>query len=93
MAPAEVPHQDQSAEMHKVAVDNSDNTNPETMVSPLQQKLELLKKAAGVESMYDAAGCGAGGSTEADELDAIKKNAGLRVITVNTAAEDNDFEA
>ena len=43
--------------------------------------------------MYDAAGCGAGGSTEADELDAIKKNAGLRVITVNTAAEDNDFEA
>jgi hypothetical protein len=43
----------------------------ETMVSPLQQELELLKKATGVESMYD--------DCEEEELTIIKKNAGIPV--------------
>lgn len=43
----------------------------ETMVSPLQQELELLKKATGVESMYD--------NCEEEELTIIKKNAGIPV--------------
>jgi hypothetical protein len=42
--------------------------NP-VMVPPLQAKIEILKKSEGIPNVYD----GEGG----DELDAIKKNAGL----------------
>jgi hypothetical protein len=53
--------------------------DPTTMVPPLQQKIELLKKAAGEDSYADAreklthAG-------EHDELDDIKRIAGLTVM-------------
>lgn len=43
----------------------------ETMVPPLQQELELLKKATGVDNMYD--------EPEDEELTIIKKNAGIPV--------------
>ena len=39
-----VPHQDQSAELHPVEVDNVDDTDSNLMVPPLQQKLELMKR-------------------------------------------------
>ena len=41
------------AELVPVDVDNVDHTERHTFVAPLQQKLELLKKATGVESIYD----------------------------------------
>ena len=53
--------------------------DPTTMVPPLQQKIEILKKAAGEDSYADAreklthAG-------EHDELDDIKRIAGLTVM-------------
>ena len=53
--------------------------NPVTMVPPLQQKMNILKKAAGKDSYADAreklthAG-------ENDELDDIKRIAGLTVM-------------
>jgi hypothetical protein len=51
----QVPHQDQSAKLHPVQATNDEhvdvNTTPQ--VGPLQQKLELLKKAAGIDSAYD----------------------------------------
>jgi hypothetical protein len=84
-APAEVPKQIQSPEFHKVAVANVEQGEPySTMTSPLQQKLELLKKAAGVESAYDEE-CG-----DTDPLDQMKKMAGLQTAMV--ASEDNDIE-
>ena len=51
----QVPHQDQSAQLHQVepANDEQSDINTQPMVGPLQQKLELLKKAAGVDSAYD----------------------------------------
>ena len=52
-----------------------------TMVPPLQQKIEILKKSQGIDNVYDE---------QADELDQVKKNAGLAVIT--TAEEDEPFE-
>lgn len=51
-------------------------------VPPLQAKLELLKKATGVESEYD---------DEGDELGAIKKLSGIHPIAVHIASEDNDI--
>ena len=56
-------------------------TEPEIMVPPLQQKIEILKKSQGIDNVYDE---------HTDELDAIKRNAGLAVIT--TAEEDEPFE-
>ena len=45
----EVPKQIQAPKFHKVEVPSEEQGEPySTMVSPLQQKLELLKKAAGV---------------------------------------------
>ena len=52
-----------------------------TMLPPLQQKIEILKKSQGIDNVYDE---------QADELDQFKKNAGLAVIT--TAEEDEPFE-
>lgn len=84
---AEVPKQVQAPQFHKVDVANDEQGNPHaTMVSPLQQKLELLKKAAGVESAYDSEDeC-----AETDPLDQMKKMAGLQTVMV--ASEDNDIE-
>jgi hypothetical protein len=60
-----------------------DNTTDDvgTMVPPLQQKIEILKKSQGIDNIYDE---------QADELNQVKKNAGLAVIT--TAEEDEPFE-
>ena len=44
------------------------------MVPPLQQKHELLKKVAGVENAYDQE---AGGNQQPDDLDRMKKMAGI----------------
>ena len=56
------------------------------MIPPLQQKLELLKKAVGVPSAFDQDGNGV-----PDELDAIRKNAGINPAVVHVAGEDNDI--
>lgn len=82
---AEVPKQVQAPKFHKVEVSNDEQGDPySTMTSPLQQKLELLKKAAGVESAYDDdEECGCDG---ADPLDQMKKMAGIQVVA--QAGED-----
>ena len=56
------------------------------MVPPLQAKLELLKKGVGVPSAYDQDGNGV-----PDELDAIKKNAGINPAVIHIASDDNDI--
>ena len=53
------------------------------MVPPLQQKIEILKKSQGMDNIYDQ-------SAEEDELDVVKRNAGLAIIT--TAEEDEPVE-
>jgi hypothetical protein len=53
------------------------------MVPPLQQKHELLKKVAGVENAYDQE---AGGDQQPDDLDRMKKMAGIVI-----AGQENDI--
>lgn len=53
------------------------------MVTPLQAKLELLKKATGVDNVYDDEG--------SDELDDIKKLTGIQAVVQHESSEDNDI--
>ena len=65
-----------------------DHTNDETggiMGPPLQQKMELLKKVAGVDSVFDN-----GEEAPSDELEVMKRNAGVPTLTM-IASEDNDI--
>ena len=55
-----------------------------TFVPPLQAKLEILKKSEGIPNVYD------GADQEGDELDTIKKHAGLTTAQ-KIASEDNDI--
>ena len=52
------------------------------MIPPLQQKLEILKKSAGMDSAMDS---------NPDELDDIKKLTGVRAVIQHVAGEDNDI--
>ena len=61
----------------------SDDTG--MMVPPLQQKIELHKKAHGLDNVYDQSNDGT-----PDELTIIKRNAGIASIT--TPDEDEPFE-
>lgn len=94
------------ASLTPVEVDHSDNSEGETMIYPLQQKLELLKKAVGVDSAFDDhkedhdeedCGCGCGGDCDIasdgydDEISIMRKNAGMPVAATMVASEDNDI--
>jgi hypothetical protein len=75
------------AQLQPVEVDNADHTDDAVMIAPLQQKIELLKKSVGVPNAFDGAETGA-----PDELDIIKKNAGVSPIAIQLAEEDEPFE-
>ena len=75
----------QHAELAPVEVDNTDGTEPTTMVPPLQVKIELLKKATGVENHYDTP-CD---SAEDAELALMKQRAGIPVVAVHELADDD----
>ena len=64
------------------------------MIPPLQQKLELVKKMAGEESIYDPVCDECGHSPcdcepEEDQLSVIRRNAGLATLV---ADEDEPYE-
>jgi hypothetical protein len=85
----------QHAELAPVEVDTTDNTETTTFIAPLQAKLELLKKATGVGSVYDEQGCDCGCDPcecVPDELDVIKQNAGIPVVAVSEMSDDEPFE-
>lgn len=67
----------------EVSVEPGDNGSGEVFVPPLQAKIELLKKSAGVSSFYDNEG--------GDELDDIKKLTGIDAVMQQEASEDNDI--
>ena len=77
--------QDQPAEPKDFAQPEQDDDNAQAvMIPPLQQKLELLKKAVDVPNIFDQDDNGV-----PDELDAIKKNAGVNQAVIHIAS-DND---
>ena len=62
---------------------NNDNSaDADIFVPPLQAKLEILKKSVGLDNVYDGQG---------DELDQMKKMAGLPHAVQQEASEDNDI--
>ena len=67
-------------------VDNEQDSSEDqaVMINPQQAKLELLKKGVGVESVYD--------DESEDELNAIKKNAGISPAVIQLAADDDPME-
>lgn len=69
--------------------DPSPDMTVNTMVSPLQQKMELLKKAVGVDSIFDTGEENA----EPDQLAVIRSLAGMNPAAVvqHVAGEDNDI--
>ena len=60
-------------------------------IPPLQLKLELLKKATGVENVYDEDDQNSE-QHGYDELDVIKKNAGISVTALDALADDEPLE-
>lgn len=70
------------SELTPVHVDHTDDTESVTMIPPLQQKLEILKKTAGMDNAMD---------DNSDELDDIKKLTGVKAVIQHIAGEDNDI--
>ena len=80
--------QDQAAEPKDFAQPDQDTDDVSAvMISPLQQKLELLKKAVDVPSIFDQDDNGV-----PDELDAIKKNAGVNPAIIHIASDTEPLD-
>jgi hypothetical protein len=78
----------QTAEPKDFAQPEQDSEDKDgVMVPPLQAKIELLKKAVDVPSAYDQDGNGV-----PDELDAIRKNAGINPAVVHIASDDEPLD-
>jgi len=61
-------------------------------IPPLQTKIELLKKATGVENVYDEDPENNKESHGYDELNVMKKNAGINVPVLDALTDDEPFE-
>lgn len=61
-------------------------------VPPLQLKLELLKKATGVENIYDEESEEESAQHAYDELNKIKKNAGINVVALDALGDDEPLD-
>lgn len=68
---------------HDSSAGGSDVELTGVMIPPLQQKLEILKKSAGMDNAFDDHG--------GDELDDIKKLTGVKAVIQHVAGEDNDI--
>lgn len=68
---------------HDSSSDSSDVELTGVMIPPLQQKLEILKKTAGMDNAFD--------DDSSDELDDIKKLTGVKAVIQHVAGEDNDI--
>ena len=88
---SQAPVQPNRAVMTPVQPELDDTSEKTTMVAPLQQKLELLKKAVDVDSYYDDGQPGGSQSHapeagEIDPMDDMKRLAGI----IFNAEEDTD---
>lgn len=61
-------------------------------VPPLQLKLELLKKATGVENIYDSDSEENSEQHGYDELNTLKKNAGISVAALDALSDDEPLD-
>jgi hypothetical protein len=72
-----------------------EHINTQSMVAPLQQKLELLKKSVGLDNAFDNGDIQLDGEpcdSTTDELAVIKQNAGIRPVVVQIASDDEPLD-
>jgi hypothetical protein len=87
-----------SGKLHQVEPDLDDHTeNVGLFVPPLQAKLELLKKAVDVDSIYDEQGedndlSGHGADNEDDELGQLRKLSGINIAAIDEMASDEPLD-
>jgi hypothetical protein len=62
------------------------------MIPPLQLKIELLKKATGVENVYDEPESEDEEQYSYDELEHIKRNAGISVVALDALGDDEPLD-
>jgi hypothetical protein len=62
------------------------------MIPPLQLKIELLKKATGVENVYDEPDSEDEDQHSYDELEHIKRNAGISVVALDALGDDEPLD-
>ncbi|HET8688398.1 MAG TPA: hypothetical protein VFM18_17445 [Methanosarcina sp.] len=82
-------------------IEGEAQVNVKTMVPPLQQKIDLMKKLAGLEHSevggldtdeQEAQFSGNCGCEEPDELAIMKQNAGITPLVMAIADEDEPYE-
>jgi hypothetical protein len=87
-----------SSKLHQVEPELDDKTEQGGIfVAPLQAKLELLKKAVNVDSIYDEPGedgdlTGHGADNEDDELNQLKKLSGINIAAIDEMASDEPLD-
>ena len=84
------PDSPNKAELTAVSVDHKDDTDKTTMVPPLQQKIEILKKSVGVDNEFDQGFDQIDAEQKPDELEVLKKAAGIH--TVHDDASDEPLD-
>ena len=86
--------QQQQVQTAQVATgsDSEQDQKSNTFVPPLQTKIELLKKSEGVTNVYDGKPeqeLTVGETGQQDELEVVKKNAGISSIAKQEMADDD----
>lgn len=66
----------------------------DTMVPPLQQKIELLKRSVGIDNVFDGSPIDKTDDGSTEELDAIKRMAGISPNTtaIMTLSDDEPMD-
>ena len=72
-------------DVQAIEPETADNTDQTKMIAPLQQKLELLKRAVGVDNFYD--------EEPQDELNQILKIAGVPTASIFDAGDDEPLDS
>lgn len=83
----------------------SEHINTKSMVAPLQQKLELLKKGVGMDNAFDNGkiqndteschdcGCSPCECEHSDsDLETLKRNAGIAPVVIQIASDDEPLD-
>jgi len=74
--------QPNKAELTPVTLDTKDTTKAVSMLSPLQQDLEIQKKNAGINNAFDHQHFDQDSDAQTDELEVLKKSAGIPVASI-----------
>ena len=73
--------------------EDSNGEQPDDLfVPPLQLKMELLKKAVGVDNIYDGDEDEDAARHSYSELEAIKRNAGISPVVMAELGDDEPLE-